>query len=39
MTPEMRFKLEVIAYKEGRTLTNLITLWLSHKIEEYDEKK
>lgn len=38
LTPEMKFELEKIAHKQGRTLSNLITYWLSEKIEECQKK-
>lgn len=39
MTPEFKFQLEKTAYEQGRPLSNLITHWLTEKMEEYEAEK
>ena len=39
MEPQFKFQLEKIAYEQGRPLSNLITHWLTEKMEEYETEK
>ena len=39
MNPEFKFQLEKIAYEQGRPLSNLITHWLTEKMEEYEAER
>jgi predicted DNA-binding protein len=38
-SPEFKFQLEKIAYEQGRPLSNLITHWLTEKMEEYEAER